>query len=65
MTKNEQERLKFLEMLERDQPKLLEKISKLAEDKLILKEELNQYRTAVAGVKWLWEQVNNQQPFQL
>lgn len=30
-----------------------------------LKDELTNYRTAIAAVKWLWEQAEKQKPFQL
>lgn len=35
------------------------------EERNDLKEELNHYRTAVAAVKWLWDQAQNRPPFQL
>lgn len=35
-------------------------------DRIIgLEEELRHYRTAIAAVRWLWEQAAKQRPFQL
>lgn len=51
--------------LERISEKDSETISNLREQIVDLKEELNHYRTAVAAVKWLMDQAQNQRPFQL
>ena len=38
---------------------------KLADELREVKEELRHYQMAVSAVRWLWEQAQKQQPFQL
>jgi prefoldin subunit 5 len=44
---------------------LKDQLRKLKEERQEMQEELRHYRAAVAAVKWLWDQANQQPGFQL
>ncbi len=62
MTKSEQQ---HLENLEQDNARLLLKVESLESVNREQSTELRHYRMAVSALKWLWDQANQQIPFQL